>query len=121
MKQILVCEDDGALISMIRFKLQKDKIGEVTMAQDGREAIDLLKEKEYDMIISDIHMPYHSGLELLTYIRNDLGRNTPFIILSAEGLEKTVMQAFNLGVSDFLTKPFSPNELSMRVSRLIPE
>lgn len=119
MKQILVCEDDPTLISIIRFKLQKDKIGEVIMAQDGREAIDLMKSREFDVIISDIHMPFHSGLELLTYLRNDLKKNTPFIILTAEGLEKTVMHAFNLGVSDFLTKPFSPNELSMRVSRLI--
>lgn len=119
MKQVLVCEDDEALISMIRFKLQKEKIGEVTMAKDGREAVALLKEREFDMIISDIHMPFHSGLELLTLVRNDLGKNTPFIILSAEGLEKTVMQAFTLGVSDFLSKPFSPNELAMRVSRLI--
>ena len=119
MKQILICEDDATMISIIRFKLQKDKLGEVTTARDGREAIELMKHKDFDIIISDIHMPFHSGLELLTFLRNDLGKKTPFIILTAEGLEKTVMKAFHLGVSDFLTKPFSPNELSIRVSRFI--
>ena len=71
------------------------------------------------MIISDIHMPFFSGMELLEYVRKDLQRNTAFIILSAEGLESTVLEAFDLGVTDFLTKPFSPGELAMRVKRLL--
>lgn len=119
MKHILICEDDEALVGMIRFKLQKEQIGEVTKATDGREAKRLLAENSYDLIISDIHMPFHSGLEVLTYLRKDLGRDTPFIILSAEGLEDTVLQAFDLGATDFLPKPFSPNELVVRVKRML--
>lgn len=119
MKKILLCEDDEALISMIRFKLTKEQLGEVFMAKDGKSARDMLTDQVFDVVISDIHMPYHSGLELLTYLRTELRRDTPFIILSAEGLEKTVMQAFELGTNDFLTKPFSPNELAIRVRRLL--
>lgn len=115
--KILVCDDDEALVSMIRFKLTRDNLGEVVKARDGREAFQLLREQEFDLIISDIHMPYHSGLELTVFVRQELKKDTPIIVLSAEGLEQTVLQAFDLGATDFITKPFSPAELSMRVKR----
>lgn len=117
--KILVCDDDEALVSMIRFKLTRDNLGEVTKAKDGREAFQLLKEHDFDLIISDIHMPFHSGLELTTFVRQELNKQTPIIVLSAEGLEDTVLQAFDLGANDFITKPFSPAELSMRVKRIL--
>jgi DNA-binding response OmpR family regulator len=60
-------------------------------------------------------MPFHSGLEIITFLRNDLKRQTPIIVLSAEGLENTVLQAFEIGANDFITKPFSPAELAVRV------
>jgi len=117
--KILVCDDDDALVSIIRFKLSKENFGEVTKASDGREAKKLLSETEFDLIISDIHMPFHSGLEIVTYVRLELKRKTPIIILSAEGLEETVLQAFDIGANDFITKPFSPAELAIRVKRLM--
>jgi DNA-binding response OmpR family regulator len=117
--RILVCDDDEALVSMIRFKLTRENLGEVTKAVDGREAKALLKEYDFDLVITDIHMPFHSGLEITSYIRNELKKSTPIIILSAEGLENTVLQAFEIGVNDFITKPFSPAELAVRVKRIL--
>jgi DNA-binding response OmpR family regulator len=117
--RILVCDDDEALVSMIRFKLTRDNLGEVTKAVDGREAKAFLSEQQFDLVITDIHMPFHSGLEIITFIRTELKQNVPIIVLSAEGLENTVLQAFDLGVSDFITKPFSPAELAVRVKRLL--
>lgn len=118
-KRILVCEDDEVLSTMIRFKLGKDNLGKVVKVSDGRKAMELLKSEDFDMIISDIHMPFFSGMQLLEFVRNGQKKNTNFIILSSEGLEATVLEAFDLGVTDFLTKPFSPGELSMRVKRLL--
>lgn len=118
-KRILICDDDEALLGMIKFKLAKEGLGEVFIVTDGRSAIQALREKDFDLIVTDIHMPFHSGLEILTLLRNELKKNTPVLILSAEGLENTVMEAFEMGVNDFLTKPFSPGELSMRVKRLL--
>jgi DNA-binding response OmpR family regulator len=89
------------------------------MASDGREAKALLQETDFDLVITDIHMPFHSGLEITTFIRNDLGKKTPIIVLSAEGLENTVLQAFEIGANDFITKPFSPSELAVRVKRIL--
>lgn len=119
MKNILICDDDEALISMIRFKLSKDNYGKVTKVADGRKAMHELIYNNYDMIITDIHMPYFSGLELVTFVREKLGDKTPIIVLSVEGVENTVTEAFQLGADDFISKPFSPNELSMRVKRLL--
>jgi DNA-binding response OmpR family regulator len=119
MMRILVCDDDEALISMVRFKLSRENFGEVIKAVDGREAKRLLDENDFDLIISDIHMPFHSGLEIVTHVRQVLKKKTPIIILSAEGLEETVLQAFDMGANDFITKPFSPAELAIRVKRLL--
>jgi DNA-binding response OmpR family regulator len=117
--KILVCDDDEALVSMIRFKLSRENLGEVIKAMDGREAKSLLQEQDFDLVITDIHMPYHSGLEITTFIRNELKKTTPIIVLSAEGLENTVLQAFEIGANDFITKPFSPAELAVRVKRIL--
>ena len=117
--RILICDDDEALVSMVRFKLTRENLGDVMKAGDGREAKILLKEHDFDLIITDIHMPFHSGLELTSFVRNELGKNTPIIILSAEGLENTVLDAFEIGATDFITKPFSPAELAVRVKRII--
>jgi DNA-binding response OmpR family regulator len=117
--KILVCDDDEALVSMIRFKLTKENIGEIIKASDGREAMELLKRDDFDLIITDIHMPFHSGLEIVTFVRQQLKKQTPVFILSAEGLEETVLVAFEMGANDFITKPFSPAELAIRVKRLL--
>lgn len=117
--KILVCDDDEALVSMIRFKLTRENLGEVIKANDGKEAKALLQEQDFDLVITDIHMPYHSGLEITNLIRNELKKSTPIIVLSAEGLENTVLQAFEIGANDFITKPFSPAELAVRVKRIL--
>lgn len=117
--KILVCDDDEALVSMIRFKLSRENLGEIFKALDGREAKALLMEEDFDLIITDIHMPFHSGLEITAFVRQELKKQTPIIVLSAEGLEDTVLQAFEIGANDFITKPFSPAELAVRVRRIL--
>lgn len=117
--KILVCDDDEALISMIRFKLSRMELGDVIKVTDGREAKSLLASQDFDLIITDIYMPFHSGLEITSYVREKLNKKTPIIILSAEGLEETVLQAFSIGANDFITKPFSPAELGVRVKRIL--
>lgn len=116
--KILVCDDDAAVVSMVRFKLSRENLGDIETAVDGRMAFDLLRSTDYDLIITDIHMPYHSGLEITSFVRNDQKKKTPILILSAEGLEDTVQQAFELGADDFVAKPFNLSELVLRTKRL---
>lgn len=117
--KILVCDDDQAVVNIIRFKLSREGVGDIVTATDGRQAFELLNSHEFDLIVADIHMPFHSGLEITTHVRNVLKRKTPILILSAEGLEDTVLQAFELGADDFVAKPFSLAELTIRVKRLV--
>ncbi len=115
--KILIADDDEALLNMIAFKLKKDNFGEIFIATDGKAAKQIAKEENPDVIVSDILMPYCSGLELISFVRNELHRNTPIITLSVVGLEDTVLEAFELGANDFMSKPFNLPELLIRIRR----
>jgi len=64
-------------------------------------------------------MPFVGGLELINTVRNELLLKMPIIVLSRLGNEDTIIEAFKLGADDYITKPFSPNEVSIRVKRLL--
>lgn len=116
MKRILVVEDERMMRKVIEFRLKKDGY-DVYAVEDGKEACAKFEEIQPDLVLTDIMMPYVSGLELIDFIRNKKASNTPIIMLSAVGLEKTVVEAFELGADDFITKPFSPEELTIRVKK----
>jgi DNA-binding response OmpR family regulator len=116
--KILVAEDEPMLLKTIELKLKKEGY-EVIVTSDGRQAAEQIESANPDMVITDIMMPYVSGLELINLLRNKLNRKTPIIMLSAMEQEKVVMEAFELGADDYITKPFSLNELVIRVKRLV--
>lgn len=116
--KILVAEDEPMLLKTIELKLKKEGY-EVIVTADGRQAAEQIESANPDMVITDIMMPYVSGLELINLLRQKLNRKTPVIILSAMEQEKVVMEAFELGADDYITKPFSLNELVIRVKRLV--
>ena len=114
--KILVAEDDLLMLKALEFRLKKDG-HQVILSRDGMEALANIEEHEPDLIITDIMMPYSSGLEIVGTVRKS--SKVPIIVLSGMGQESVVMEAFNLGADDFITKPFSPNELSLRVKRFL--
>jgi DNA-binding response OmpR family regulator len=114
-KTILFADDDELLAALLTFRLQKGGY-KVIWCRDGREVKAQLAMSMPDMIVSDIMMPYFSGIELLDYVRKELGSATPVIIISSAGNEENVMSAFELGANDFISKPVSPAELLIRVS-----
>jgi DNA-binding response OmpR family regulator len=116
--KILVAEDEPLMLMAIEAKLRNDGY-EVVGVGDGREALKAFEASTPDLIITDILMPYTSGLELIGIVKSHTSANIPIIVLSALGQEETVMEAFQLGADDFLTKPFNPTELSVRVKRLL--
>jgi DNA-binding response OmpR family regulator len=116
--KIVLAEDNSVLSLLLKFKLEKEGY-KLFMAVNGKEAIDLIKEHEPDIILTDIMMPFKSGLEVISYVRNKLELNTPIIVFSSAGQEEMVLNAFNLGANDFMSKPFSPNELIIRIKRIV--
>jgi DNA-binding response OmpR family regulator len=116
---ILVAEDEIIMLKTIELRLKKDGHN-VVVCQDGREAITKIEELSPDLIITDVMMPFLSGLEIIGTVRKRAGRKIPIIVLSGMGQENVVLEAFQLGADDYITKPFSPNELSVRVKRYQP-
>ena len=113
---ILVAEDDELILKTIEHKLVKEGY-EVILTRNGKDAIDKILETEVDLIITDIMMPFASGIEILSAIKT-AGKNIPVIMLSSMGQEDVILNAFDLGAADFIVKPFSPNELMLRVKRI---
>ena len=116
--KILIAEDEPVMLMAIEAKLRNEGY-EVTAAKDGSEALQAIEFSTPDLIITDILMPYTSGLELISIVKSTANKNIPVIVLSGLGQEETVLEAFQLGADDFLTKPFNPVELSLRVKRLL--
>jgi len=116
--KIVLAEDNTTLSLLLKFRLEKEGY-ELIMAEDGKEAIEYIEQQMPDIIITDIMMPFVSGLEVISHVRNKLNLNTPIIVFSSAGQEEMVLKAFNLGANDFMGKPFSPNELVIRIKRLI--
>lgn len=116
---ILVAEDEVMMRKTIEFRLKKDG-HTVFTAPDGREALQIIGENDFDLVITDVMMPFASGLEIISAAKLKTTK-TIVIVLSAMGQENTVLEAFQLGADDYMTKPFSPNELSMRVKRFTPQ
>lgn len=114
--KILVIEDEVMILKSIEFKLKKEGF-EVTTALNGKIAQDILSTEIFDVVITDLMIPYYSGLELISYVRNELKSTVPIIVLSAIGQEGSILEAFRLGANDYMTKPFIPNELVIRVRK----
>jgi two-component system response regulator VicR len=115
--KILVIEDEDLVRKALEFRLKKDGY-EITQCSDGRQGIEAIHRERFDLVLTDLMLPYNNGLEVVAKLK-EVQRETPIIVLSNIGLEHVVLDAFNLGADDYMTKPFSPKELSIRVKRLL--
>lgn len=115
--KILIIEDDLMISYTLEFRLKKDGY-EVATARDGREALEMLKCGKYNLVTTDLMLPFVTGLEVLSYAKLAMP-NMPIIVLSGDNAEGTISEAFKLGADDYLKKPFNPSELSRRVKRLL--
>ncbi len=116
-KKIMVIEDNPMVVKSLEFKLKKDGY-DVVIAEDGRTAMKFLAETTYDLILTDLMLPFVSGNEIIEFLKNEYP-TIPIIVLSTSTQEDIITEAFTMGVDDFITKPFSPNELSLRVKRTL--
>lgn len=115
--KILLADDEPILLKTIGLKLQKEGY-EVVSTSDGREAVEKIDVYDPDIVVTDLMMPYISGLEIVSIVRKKTHKKIGVIMLTAMEQEKVVMEAFELGVDDYVTKPFSLNELVIRVKKL---
>jgi DNA-binding response OmpR family regulator len=116
---VLVADDEPHIGRIIKMKLEQGPF-RVTLVYDGREALDALeREPDIGLVLLDVMMPHLSGLDVLAAMKADARwRDLPCIILTAAGQEAQHRRALELGVSEFLTKPFSPKKLYARAAEL---
>ncbi len=114
--KILIIEDDKIIKNIIEFLLKKEGY-QIEFAEDGLIGLEKINSFLPDLIITDIMLPYKSGLEITSYSKANFP-DVPVIIISSLGKEDlTVIEAFKLGADDLIAKPFNPIELVLRVKR----
>lgn len=116
MAKILLIEDDSGIILPLSVYIQKDN-HELSTCTDGALAIDVYKEKKPELIILDINLPNKSGIDICREIRET--SSTPIIVLSARDSEDDKLTLFELGVDDYVAKPFSSRELMARIAAVL--
>ena len=116
MYRILVVDDEERIRQMIK-KYANFEGHEVVKAADGMEAVKLCKEQDFDIVIMDVMMPELDGFSACREIRKF--KNVPMLMLSARGEEYDKIHGFELGIDDYVVKPFSPKELMMRVAAIV--
>lgn len=117
MKQILIIEDDQAILRGLKDNLEFESY-EVLAATDGREGYHLARESNPDLIILDLMLPRMNGYEICQLLRSE-GRLNPILILTARGEEIERVRGLDLGADDYVTKPFSVPELLARVRAIL--
>jgi DNA-binding response OmpR family regulator len=115
---ILVAEDDMLIARFLASSLSAAGF-HVTHVRDGRAAVDAVHAKTFSAVILDINMPEMDGYQVLSEIRSTVGESTPVTIISSRHQEQDILRAFDLGVDDYLTKPFNPSEVVARIRRLV--
>ena len=116
MYSILVADDEARIRSIIK-KYAEFEGYTVTEAADGMEAVCLCRKNEFDIVIMDIMMPELDGFSACREIRKNSG--IPIIMLSARGEEYDRINGFELGIDDYVVKPFSPKELMLRIEAIM--
>lgn len=118
--KVLVCDDEEVVLKVVQVSLQ-GKGAEVTIAKDGRKALELLRAEDnhFDLIITDIHMPYHNGDDILHLVRHEQKRTTPIIMLSSDSEEEVIALALKQGVNDFIAKPIDTIKLMKKLTKYL--
>lgn len=119
MKKIkaLLAEDELALATIVKETLDSRNI-EVTVANNGEEALELYLKLDFDILILDVMMPLKDGFELANEIRTG-NQNIPILMLTSKSQTQDVVQGFKSGANDYVKKPFSIEELIIRIEALV--
>ncbi|BBZ62684.1 response regulator transcription factor [Mycolicibacterium monacense] len=118
MTRVLIADDDSVVRDVVRRYLERDGL-EVAIARDGTEALRLLGTERIDVAVLDVMMPGPDGMTLCRTLRQRGEHTVPVILLTALGEEDDRIAGLEAGADDYLTKPFSPRELALRVRSVL--
>lgn len=116
---ILVAEDQQHIRSLIEYKLKNSGYN-VICVEDGNAALKKAQELKPNLIMLDVMMPLMTGFEVLAALKqDDATKNIPILLVTAQSKEEEVLKGLELGAEDYITKPFSPNELVARIKTVL--
>ncbi|MES2328260.1 MAG: response regulator [Bacteroidota bacterium] len=119
MKKILLVDNDAMFTGMVSYLLEKEQF-HVSIAKDGKEAASALAAGHYDLVISDMFMPYSNGFELLNDVRkNKVNPYTPVMVVSDVSNELSIANCFRLGADAYLTKPVNVPGFLSEIKNLV--
>ncbi|MEV5436201.1 response regulator [Streptomyces sp. NPDC052682] len=119
MARVLIADDDADIRDLVAFKLVQSG-HEVTAVEDGMAALRAVRERPFDLVLLDIRMPGMSGLDICRAVRAAPDTaSLPVILITARSQEGDVELGFAAGADDYIVKPFSPRELSSRVTAML--
>lgn len=114
--KILVVDDEERIRRLVKMYLEREDYI-IDEADNGRDALEMALEEDYECIILDLMMPEMDGIEVCEELRKQ--KTTPVIMLTAKGEESNRVQGFEVGADDYIVKPFSPREVVLRVKALL--
>lgn len=116
-KKILIADDEPNIVISLEYLMQREGF-DVSIARDGDEALDMIREQQPDLVLLDAMMPKLTGFEVLQQLRED-GLGLKVLMLTAKGRDTDIEKGRALGADDYVVKPFSTRELVERVKRLL--
>ena len=117
--RIMVIDDEESMCKFMKIMLNREGY-EVTTSQSGSEALNILKERNYDLVIADLMMPGLNGLELLSRVKS-LDPDANFIVMTAYASVDTAIEALKKGAYDYLTKPFKVDEIRIAIKKALEQ
>lgn len=118
---VLIVDDAAAMRRIVRGLLKELGFKNMREAENGQLALDELKKKKADFVVSDWNMPVMTGIDLLRAIRADDSLKTiPFLMVTAETKQENIVEALQAGVSDYVVKPFNAATLLEKLNKIFP-
>ncbi|HAV93195.1 TPA: hypothetical protein DCW38_08480 [candidate division WOR-3 bacterium] len=118
-KTLLIVDDDIFLVDIMAFTLKQSGF-EIIKAHNGQEAIDIINKEHIDLVLTDIMMPVMDGFELAENLRkNETTKNIPIIFLTAKSNVEDKNKGFNIGINDYVVKPFNLKDLVSRINKAL--
>ncbi len=118
---ILICEHEEIMLTAIEFRMRKAGF-KVSRAKNGKEALERIAEDQPGFIVTDLVLPETDVLELINEVRNVQKSDVPIIMITdLDHADEVILEGFKLGANDFVTKPFKPTELILRIKRIFQD
>jgi two-component system phosphate regulon response regulator PhoB len=120
-KRILLVEDNEDLAGLVQYRLRKEGY-QVVWRADGLSGLEEARASHPDLVILDLFLPRMSGFEVLETLKQDAAtRSIPVVLLTALSQEENVIKGLALGAADYMIKPVRPNELVIRINKIVAE